>query len=74
MRLVSGLLLGALAGVAAGIFAAPDKGYKTRERFAKDSGRTRRKAEKSLYNNIESIVDAIGKNSRKKKKKSIFSF
>ena len=74
MRVISGIILGALAGIATGVFMAPDKGIKTRKRFSKDSAKVSKDFEKSLHKNVDAIIQSLNKVGKKKKKKSIFSF
>jgi gas vesicle protein len=86
MRLLSGIIAGALAGIAAGVLMAPEKGNATRKRLNKEGTRFRTDVEKSLnegiYNLLDSVshaIDDYSKRSQKslkqaKKKKRYISF
>nr|WKN37745.1 YtxH domain-containing protein [Tunicatimonas sp. TK19036] len=86
MRLLSGIIAGALAGIAAGILMAPEKGDATRKRLNKEGTRFRTDVEKSvnegIYNLLDSVSQAIddySKRSQKslkqaKKKKKFINF
>jgi gas vesicle protein len=60
MRLLSGLVTIALAGIAAGILLAPDRGNKTRTKISKESGRFRSDLEKSVNEGIYQLLDTVG--------------
>lgn len=72
MRLLSGIIAGALAGIAAGILMAPDKGDSTRKRLNKEGNRFRGDVEKSLnegiYNLLDSVSQAIDDYAKRSKK------
>jgi len=60
MRLLSGIATIALAGLAAGILLAPDKGDKTRKKLNKESGRFRSDLEKQVNDGIYQLLDTVG--------------
>lgn len=72
MRLLSGIIAGALAGIAAGILMAPEKGDATRKRLNKEGTRFRTDVEKSvnegIYNLLDSVSHAIDDYSKKSQK------
>ncbi|MEM6843109.1 MAG: YtxH domain-containing protein [Bacteroidota bacterium] len=72
MRLLSGIIAGALAGIAAGVLMAPDKGDNTRKRISKEGGRVRGDVEKSvnegIYNLLDSVSQAIDEYSKRSQK------
>ena len=72
MRLLSGIIAGALAGIAAGVLMAPEKGDKTRKRLNKEGTRFRGDVEKSLnegiYNFLDSVSNAIDDYSKRSQK------
>ena len=72
MRLLSGIIAGALAGIAAGVLMAPEKGDKTRKRLNKEGTRFRGDVEKSLnegiYNLLDSVSSAIDDYSKRSQK------
>ncbi|MGD1889456.1 MAG: YtxH domain-containing protein [Cyclobacteriaceae bacterium] len=72
MRLLSGIIAGALAGIAAGILLAPEKGDKTRKRLNQEGTRFRSDVEKSLnegiYNLLDSVSQAIDDYSKRSQK------
>ena len=72
MRLLSGIIAGALAGIAAGVLMAPQKGDKTRKRLNKEGTRFRGDVEKSLnegiYNFLDSVSNAIDDYSKRSQK------
>lgn len=86
MRLLSGIATIALAGLAAGILMAPDRGDKTRKKLNKESGRFKTDLEKQVNEGIYQLLDSVGdlledyaKRSQKslkqaKKKKKYVSF
>ncbi|MEQ9443302.1 MAG: YtxH domain-containing protein [Cyclobacteriaceae bacterium] len=59
MRLLSGIIAGALAGIAAGILMAPEKGDATRKRLNKEGTRFRSDVEKSLNDGIYNLLDSV---------------
>lgn len=82
---LSGIIVGALAGVAAGILLAPESGDKTRKKLAADGNKIKGDLEGSLNKSIDTFLDTISqavdeysKQSKKslkqakKKKKSFF--
>lgn len=60
MRLLSGIITIAVAGLAAGILLAPDRGDKTRKKLNKESGRFRSDLEKQINEGIYQLLDTIG--------------
>ncbi|WKN44360.1 YtxH domain-containing protein [Tunicatimonas pelagia] len=72
MRLLSGIIAGALAGIAAGVLMAPDRGDSTRKKLNKESSRVRTDVEKSLnegiYNLLDSVSQAIDDYSKRSQK------
>jgi len=75
MRIVSGILVGTLLGLASGVLMAPEKGTKTRKKFAKNSNKFSKEAENSLDEVLTKLIDALNQSlGKKKKKKSIFNF
>ncbi|MFP4091833.1 MAG: YtxH domain-containing protein [Cyclobacteriaceae bacterium] len=86
MRLLTVLVVGAIAGILAINLNAPEKRAKTRIRFNKESGKFRSDMEKtvneaiySLLNNLGDVIDEYAKRSQKsikqaKKKKSYVHF
>ena len=60
MRFLTGLLTVALAGLAAGILLAPDRGDKTRVKLNKESSRFKSDLEKSLNSTIYELLDTVG--------------
>ncbi|MFP4091361.1 MAG: YtxH domain-containing protein [Cyclobacteriaceae bacterium] len=74
MKIISGLLAGALAGVATGILLAPDKGKKTQKRLGKRSNKWLSSFEKSSGKGLDQLVSGINRGlGKSKKKKSGFS-
>lgn len=59
MRILSGIVTIALAGLAAGILLAPDRGEKTRKKLNKESGRFRTDLEKQINEGIYQLLDTI---------------
>src|SRR5690606_734809 len=55
MRFITGIILGALAGAAAGLLMAPESGKKTRDRLQKDTRKMKKDFEKSLYHNLNDL-------------------
>jgi len=72
MRLLSGIIAGAMAGIAAGVLMAPDKGEGTRKKLNKESSKVRSDVEKSLnegiYNLLDSVSQAIDDYSKRSQK------
>jgi gas vesicle protein len=74
MRIVSGLLAGALAGIVTGVLIAPEKGVKTQKKLSKRSNKLLRTLEKSGNSGFDNLLKNVNKTtSRRKKKKSGFS-
>ncbi len=61
MKNLTGILLGAAAGIAAGILLAPDSGNKTRKVLGKESDKWKANFEKQLGENVDSILDGLTK-------------
>lgn len=61
MKNLTGIVIGALAGIAAGILLAPDSGLKTRKTLGKESGRWRSGFEKQFNENVDSILESLTK-------------
>lgn len=61
MKNLNGIIIGALAGIAAGILLAPDSGTKTRKILGKESGKWRTGFEKQLNENVDSILRSLTK-------------
>lgn len=87
MKNLSGIILGALAGIAAGILIAPDKGERTRKNLGKESTKWKSNFEKQLSDNVDvflrNLTDSINQYSKqsqkslkqmRKKRKSSFTF
>ena len=85
MKSLSGIIVGALAGVAVGILMAPESGEKTRKKLAEDSEKVKADLEDSLgksvdnfLNTVSQAIDEYSKESKrtvkkaKKKKRSFF--
>ncbi len=85
MKLLPGIIVGAFAGVVAGILLAPESGEKTRKKLAEEGGNFKDDFEGSLnrgidtfLNTISEAVDEYSKQSKqslkkaKKKKNSFF--
>lgn len=60
MRLLSGIVTIAIAGLAAGVLLAPDRGDKTRKKLNKESGRFRSDMEKQVNEGIYQLLDTVG--------------
>lgn len=72
MKNLSGIILGALVGITAGILIAPDKGEKTRKTLGKESDKWKSNFEKQLNDNVDlflknltSSIDDYSKKSQK---------
>ncbi len=86
MKLLTGIITIAIAGLAAGILLAPDRGDNTRKKLNKQKGNFRSDLEKQINEGIYQLLDTIGelledyaKRSQKsvkeaKKKKKYVSF
>lgn len=59
MKLLPGIVVGALAGVVAGVLMAPDKGETTRQRIAKDGNKLKSDFESSLNQGIDTFLESI---------------
>jgi gas vesicle protein len=59
MRLLSGIITVALAGIIAGILLAPEQGEKTRKKLNQEGGRFRSDLEKQINEGIYQLLDTI---------------
>ena len=59
MRLLSGIITVALAGIVAGILLSPEQGEKTRKKLNKEGGRFRSDLEKQINDGIYQLLDTI---------------
>ena len=88
MKLLPGIIVGALAGVAAGILMAPESGESTRKKLSKDGTKLKSELERSLNDGIVSFLDSVSnaideyakegqkaaKRAKRKQKKGVFGF
>lgn len=84
MKLLPGIIIGAAAGVVAGILMAPESGDKTREKWAKEGNNIKEELEGSLNKSIDTFLNTVSeavdeyskqsKQSLKKAKKNKNSF
>lgn len=61
MKNLNGIIIGAIAGIVAGILLAPDSGTKTRKILGKESNKWRNGFEKQLNENIDVILKSLSK-------------
>lgn len=59
MKLLPGIVVGALAGVVAGILMAPESGEKTRKKLAEDGTKLKSEFEGSLNQGIDTFLESI---------------
>ena len=56
---LSSVIVGAVAGVVAGVLLAPESGEKTRKKLAEDGGKIKEDFEGSLNKSIDTFLDTI---------------
>ena len=87
MKLLPGIIIGALAGIAAGVLLAPEDGESTRKKLSKDGNKLKSEFERSVNDGIVSFLDSVSKaideyakegqkaaKKAKKKNKNVFGF
>lgn len=70
MKNLNGLIIGAIAGIAAGILLAPESGNKTRRTLGKESTKWKSDFEKQLNENVDAILKNLAKAIEQYSKKS----
>ncbi len=61
MKNLAGIILGAAAGIAAGILLAPDSGNKTRKTLGKESGKWKSNFDKEFNDGIDLLLKSLSK-------------